>query len=233
MHAGFFIAAMQPRALGCPGVSRPLKLLTGRGSVHQRAVVSKQAAAASHEIRGCMFDVTSRAEVATLQRPHTAGTYISPCMSRSERITLWELVGLSCLCECSRRADCTRASVWYIKHNLKYTAFSFYFSLKHTQQTWTCVHTVQSETFQLWLVSQTPWRNELMVGGDFSRRMNSTSSVVAPFLSAVNAEFGVNDSKVSTFALCPVFHHQMQTCIYPSLALCFQTGNKYHRKASW
>lgn len=81
MHTAFFIAVMQPRALQCPGVSRPLQLLTGKGSVHQRAVVSKQAAAASPGIRGCMFDVTSRVEVTTLLRPHTAGAYISTCIS--------------------------------------------------------------------------------------------------------------------------------------------------------
>ncbi len=81
MHAAVFIAVMQPRALQCPGVSRPLQLLTGKGSVHQQAVVSKQAAAASLGIRGCMFDVTSRADVATLLRPHTARAYISACIS--------------------------------------------------------------------------------------------------------------------------------------------------------
>lgn len=77
----FFIADMQPRALQCPGVFRPLKVLTGKESVHQRVVVSKQAAAPSPGVRGCMFDVTSRVEVASLLRPHTHTASISTCKS--------------------------------------------------------------------------------------------------------------------------------------------------------
>lgn len=43
MHAAFsFIAEMQPRALLCPGVSKPLEVLTGKESDHQRAGANGQ-----------------------------------------------------------------------------------------------------------------------------------------------------------------------------------------------
>lgn len=87
----FFLFDMQPQVLQCPGVSRPLKVLTGKESVHQRVVISKQAAAASPRVRGCMFDVTSWVEVASLLRPHTARVSISTCKSLGKECVLESL----------------------------------------------------------------------------------------------------------------------------------------------
>lgn len=86
MHTDFFIAVTLPRAQQCPGVSRPLQLLTGKGSVHQWAVVSKHAAAASLRIRGYMFDVTPRVEVKPLLRTNTIRNYVSTCMGHYWKI---------------------------------------------------------------------------------------------------------------------------------------------------
>lgn len=55
-----FTADSPPRAQHRPGVFRPPKASTGRGSVHQRSGnIQAGAAAGSRRVRGCMFDVTS------------------------------------------------------------------------------------------------------------------------------------------------------------------------------
>lgn len=132
MYMPFFIIDTQPRALQCPGGFRPLKVLTGKESIHQWVVASKQAAAASPEVRGCMFDVTSKVEVASLLRPHTARASILACKSLRKKCNYANLVCLSCYCKSSRKAYYTHTTVWDIKSNLKYTAFPSSFSLKHT-----------------------------------------------------------------------------------------------------
>lgn len=120
-----------PRAPRRPGVSRPPKLLTGKGSVHQRAVVSKQAAAASPGIRGCVFDVTSRVEVATLaEASHCRGPQLD--MRKRLRNT-WNSESEQVLVATVhvRKAECAHATGMecQILYNLKYTTFS----LKHTR----------------------------------------------------------------------------------------------------
>lgn len=129
MHGAFFslLLSCSPRVLRCPGVSRPLKLLTGKGSVHQRAVVSKQAAAACPRIRGCVFDVTSRVEVATLaEASHCRSLQLdmhkrlrNTWNSESERVLVATVH--------VRKAECAHATglECQILYNLKYTAFSF------------------------------------------------------------------------------------------------------------
>lgn len=110
-----FLFDMQPQVLQCPGVSRPLKVLTGKESVHQRVVVSKQAAAASPRVRGCMFDVTSWVEVASLLRPaHCRSLYLDMQVIRN-RMYPWKLVCLESHCKSLRNAKCAHASVWNIK----------------------------------------------------------------------------------------------------------------------
>ena len=96
-----FIAVMRPGAPQCPGVSRPLQLLTGKGSVHQRAVVSKKAAADSRRIRGRVFDVTTRVEVTSQLRPRSAEAFTVSCPSHYKILTR-ELEALCCYCQCSR-----------------------------------------------------------------------------------------------------------------------------------
>lgn len=121
------LLSCSPRAPRRPGVSSPPKLLTGKGSVHQRAVVSKQAAAASPGIRGCVFDVTSRVEVATLaEASHCRGLQLdmrkrlrNTWNSESERVLVATVH--------VRKAECAHATglECQILYNLKYTVFSF------------------------------------------------------------------------------------------------------------
>lgn len=75
------------------------------------------------------------------------------------------LVGLSSYCKCltKQNAHIPGFGLSTIILNTQHSCFIFLSKAHrraHTKSTWRCVYTVQSEAFQLWLVSLTPWRNE-------------------------------------------------------------------------